>query len=109
MMQGIPNLAAVLGYTNASWTLKADLVCAYVCRLLKYMEKKEFQHCVPKLDGEDIEIQPVIDFSSGYIQRALDKMPKQGDRFPWKLHQNYIRDMIVLKYRKIDDGYLVFG
>ncbi len=109
MLQDIPNLGVIVGYTNASWTLKADLVCAYICRLLNYMDEKGFQQCVPKLDNENIEVQPVIDFSSGYIQRALDKMPKQGDKFPWKLHQNYIKDMVNLRYGKIDDGYLEFG
>ncbi len=108
MMQNIPNLTAIIGYTNASWTLKADLACAYTCRLLKYMDEKGYKACVPQLEGENVEMQPVIDFSSGYIQRALDKLPKQGDKFPWKLHQNYVKDMITLKYRKINDGHLIF-
>lgn len=109
MIENIPNMVAISGYTNASWTLKADLVCAYTCRLLKYMDKNGYQSCVPKLDDENIETKPVIDFSSGYIQRALDKLPKQGNQFPWKLHQNYIKDMIILKYKKINDGHLVFN
>jgi len=108
MMQNIPNSAFITGYTNASWTLKADLACAYICRLLKYMDKKGFKSCTPQLNDTNQKTEPVIDFSSGYIQRSIDKMPKQGDKFPWKLHQNYIKDMVILKHRKIDDGHLMF-
>lgn len=108
MLQNIPNAASIIGYTNASWTLKADLACAYVCRLIKYMDKHGLKSCTPNLAEKNIETVPVIDFSSGYIQRAINKLPKQGTSYPWKLHQNYVKDMIILKYRKIDDGFLTF-
>ena len=108
MLQNLPNIATIIGYTNASWTLKADLACAYVCRLIKYMDTKGYKSCVPKSEDKNPETVPVIDFSSGYIQRSLDKMPKQGKNYPWRLHQNYIKDTIILKHRKIDDGCLVF-
>ncbi len=108
MLQDIPNLVAIIGYTNASWTLKADLVCEYTCRLLKHMDKNGYSSCAPSLKGEDTEMSPVIDFTSGYIQRGMAKMPKQGKEFPWRLHQSYVKDMVNLKYKKIDDRYLVF-
>lgn len=108
MIENIPNMAAIIGYTNASWTLKADLVCDYVCRLLKYMNENDYIYCTPKTAEKDMVKRPVIDFSSGYIQRGIDVLPKQGDQFPWRLHQNYVKDMIMLKYRKLDDNYLEF-
>ncbi|MEO0895283.1 MAG: NAD(P)/FAD-dependent oxidoreductase [Bacteroidota bacterium] len=109
MLQDIPNAAIITGYTNASWTLKADLVCAYICRLINHMDAKGLKSCVPRLSEQSMEQEPIIDFSSGYVMRALDVLPKQGDRYPWKLYQNYIRDMIVLKYKKLDQGTLEFG
>ncbi len=108
MLQNIPNAATIAGYTNASWTLKADLACSYVCRLINYMDKHKFKSCQPVLKNEEIKREPIIDFSSGYIQRSLDKLPKQGDEFPWKLHQNYLKDMLILKYKKINDDVLEF-
>lgn len=108
MMQNIPNAVAIIGYTNASWTLKADLVCAYTCSLINYMDKHNYKSCVPILSDESIKKEAIIDFTSGYVQRSLSQLPKQGDKFPWRLHQNYIKDLIVLKYRKIDDGHLKF-
>ncbi|MEM7659443.1 MAG: NAD(P)/FAD-dependent oxidoreductase, partial [Bacteroidota bacterium] len=109
MLQDLPNLAIIMGYTNASWTLKADLACTYVCRLLQYMDRNGYQNCTPRLSGDALETAPIIDFSSGYIQRSLDQLPKQGDQFPWRLHQNYLKDLIILQYRKIEDEHLVFA
>ncbi len=108
MLKDIPNAAAVTGYTNASWTLKADLVCEYVTRLLNHMDKNGKKMCTPRTKDENMKTEPVIDFSSGYILRALDQLPKQGSEFPWKLHQNYIKDMFILRYRNLEDGFLVF-
>jgi cation diffusion facilitator CzcD-associated flavoprotein CzcO len=108
MVQDIPNLAAIIGYTNAAWTLKADLVCLYVCRLLNYMDDQGFNYCVPRLDDDTIKPIPIIDFSSGYILRSMDKLPKQGDKFPWKLNQNYLKDRKILKHQKIEDDILKF-
>ncbi len=107
MLSGVPNLAAVFGYTNASWTLKADLVCEYVCRLLNHMRRRGYSAVVPRRDpavGEE----PLIDFSSGYVQRALDMLPKQGSRRPWKLRQNYALDLAALRFGAVDDGVLEF-
>lgn len=108
MLQDLPNLAAIVGYTNAAWTLKADLACHYVCRLLAYMDAHNFSYCVPKLSDEKIDTFPIIDFTSGYVQRSLDKLPKQGDRHPWRLNQNYIKDKKILTRDRINDSILHF-
>ncbi|MBI1364460.1 MAG: NAD(P)-binding protein [Alphaproteobacteria bacterium] len=108
MFSGIPNLAAAFGYTNASWTLKCDLTCDYVCRLLNFMTRRGFDSATPVNKDASMPTRPWIDFSSGYIQRALDKFPKQGVRPPWTLHQNYARDILLLRHGKIDDGAMEF-
>jgi len=108
MFKGLPNMATISGYTNASWTLKSDLVCEYICRLLKYMDKKGITSFEPTLVAEDMEIRPFSDLSSGYLQRALDKLPKQGDKYPWRLHHNYVKDILKLRFGNIDDKYLRF-
>ena len=108
MLQDLPNLVAIVGYTNAAWTLKADLVCQYMCRLIKYMDENGYKMCVPKLEDRNLELAPIIDFSSGYIQRSLDKLPKQGSKLPWRLNQNYIKDRKILKRDRIDDSVLWF-
>jgi monooxygenase len=106
MFSGIPNLAATIGYTNASWTLKAELTCDYICRVLNYMDKKAYRVCVPQNDDPSITNEPWLNLSSGYIQRAADRMPKQGSKTPWKLHQNYVRDIMNLKFSSVNDGVL---
>jgi cation diffusion facilitator CzcD-associated flavoprotein CzcO len=103
----VPNLASSFGYTNASWTLKCDLTCEYVCRLLNYMQKHGYAQCTPRRAGPVVE-QPWLDFSSGYVQRSLDKFPKQGDKAPWRLYQNYALDLVTLRYGKVDDGTMEF-
>jgi monooxygenase len=108
MYSGIPNLASSFGYTNASWTLKCDLTAAYVCRLLNHMESKQLDQCIPRVNDPDIELEPWIDFSSGYIQRAIDKFPKQGNKTPWKLHQNYALDIMSLRFGSLEDGSMEF-
>ena len=108
MLQDVPNLTFITGYNNGSWTLKADLVSEYFCRLLRLMDKKGLSVFTPTLSGEDIITEPAMDLDSGYIKRALHLLPKQGDKYPWKLNQNYIKDMIALRFKSIDDGYLVF-
>jgi monooxygenase len=107
MYSGLPNLASVFGYTNASWTLKADLIARYVCRLLNHMERHGFEVCVPVADGA-VTPEPLLDFTSGYVQRALPRLPKQGDRAPWRLYQNYVRDLLVLRWGRVDDGVVRF-
>jgi cation diffusion facilitator CzcD-associated flavoprotein CzcO len=109
MYSDMPNFAVVSGYTNASWTLKADLVCEYVCRLLNHMQKNGLRQCAPRLDDPDMERLPWVDFSSGYIQRAADKFPKQGARRPWRLHQNYAMDLMSLRYGSVRDKAMVFS
>jgi len=108
MFSGVPNLAAAFGYTNASWTLKADLTSGYVCRLLQYMDCRGVQICTPTKTEEVAEM-PFLDFSSGYVQRASDVLPRQGTTKPWKLHQNYVRDLVTVRYGRVDDGTMVFA
>lgn len=109
MYSDVPNLAVVSGYTNASWTLKADLVCEYVCRLLNHMQKAGLRQCTPRLDDPAMERLPWVDFSSGYIKRAIDKFPKQGARKPWRLNQNYALDLLSLRYGSVRDRAMVFS
>jgi monooxygenase len=109
MYEGVPNLASSFGYTNASWTLKCDLTCEYVCRLLNHMQKTGLRQVTPHNHDPDIERQPWLDFSSGYVQRAMDKFPKQGSKAPWKLHQNYAMDLMSLRYARLEDGTLEFS
>jgi cation diffusion facilitator CzcD-associated flavoprotein CzcO len=109
MLEGIPNLAWAFGYTNASWTLKCELTCAYVCRLLNYMRESGFRQCAPRSRGATISVQPMVSLSSGYVRRALDRFPKQGSRFPWQVHQSYLHDYWELKVRGIEDQTMVFS
>ena len=102
MFSDVPNLALTFGYTNASWTLKADLVAEYVCRLLNTMRKRGMRQATPRVAGS-VGHQPFLDFTSGYVQRAMDRFPKRGDRRPWALHQNYARDLMMLRFGKIDE------
>ena len=109
MFSSVPNFASVFGYTNASWTLKSDLCCEYVCRLLKHMDEVGVDYCTPVQDDPEMEVEPGLDFSSGYIQRAIDEIPKQGAKKPWRLNQNYPLDLVTLRHKKIDDGFLEFA
>ncbi|MGZ3375867.1 MAG: flavin-containing monooxygenase [Phenylobacterium sp.] len=109
MYEDVPNLASAFGYTNASWTLKCDLTCEYVCRLLNHMARSGLRQVTPRNDDPSIERQPWLDFSSGYVQRAMAKFPKQGSKAPWKLHQNYALDLMSLRYAKLEDGVLEFS
>ena len=108
MYEGVPNMASAFGYTNASWTLKCDLTCEFVCRVLNHMKKTGLRQATPVNSGGAITPTPWLDFSSGYVQRAMAKWPKQGDRAPWRLDQNYAKDLMNLRYAKLDDGTLQF-
>jgi cation diffusion facilitator CzcD-associated flavoprotein CzcO len=108
MLSGVPNMAFTVGYTNASWTLKADLTSEYVCRLLNHMDAHRQGRCVPEVDPTVSE-QPLLDFTSGYVQRSLDHFPKQGSREPWKLRQNYVLDIRTIRRGAIEDGAMRFG
>jgi monooxygenase len=101
MYSDVPNLASVFGYTNASWTLKADLVCEYVCRLLNRMDRGGWRQCTPHNSDPSLREEPWVNFSSGYIQRALATQPKQGSKQPWKLYQNYALDLLSLRYGSV--------
>ena len=109
MLSGIPNMAMALGYTNASWTLKCDLTCEYVCRLLNHMDAHAYRLCTPENSDPTVREQPLIDFSSGYVLRSIDQLPKQGSKTPWRLHQNYARDILHLRRAPIEDGAMRFA
>jgi cation diffusion facilitator CzcD-associated flavoprotein CzcO len=108
MYGGIPNLASVFGYTNASWTLKSELTCNYICRVLNHMDQGGYPICVPQNDDPSVTIEPWLNLTSGYIQRVAEKLPKQGSKVPWKLHQNYVKDVISLRYGSLEDGVIRF-
>jgi cation diffusion facilitator CzcD-associated flavoprotein CzcO len=109
MLSGVPNMALALGYTNASWTLKCDLTCEYVCRLLRHMDRHGYRQCTPHNRDPSVAELPFIDFSSGYVQRAIDKFPKQGSKAPWRLYQNYALDILSLKFGSVEDGAMEFS
>jgi len=108
MYDDVPNLAQAFGYTNASWTLKCDLTSNYVCRLLKHMDEHGFSTCVARNNDPTIERTPVLDFNSTYIVKVLDELPSQGSKHPWRLHQNYFKDLSMLRYARLDDGVMQF-
>ena len=108
MFSDVPNLAFAVGYTNASWTLKCDLAAGYVCRLLNHMDQHGYSICTPRINDPDIEEEPVLDFNSGYVLRALDSLPRQGSKTPWRLHQNYVKDLSMMRYGRIEDGTMEF-
>lgn len=109
MLSGVPNFAYTLGYTNASWTLKADLTSEYICRLLNHMDANGYRQCVPEVTDPSITEEPLLDFNSGYVLRSLDSLPKQGSKEPWKLRQNYPFDLRNLRFGPIDDGTMQFS
>ena len=109
MISGVPNFASVFGYINASWTLKADLICTYVCRLLNLMDRKGMRQATPRNGDETAVANFVEKFSSGYMQRALSSWPKQGSKSPWRVHQNYFRDLVSLKWKSVDHQALEFS
>lgn len=102
MLSGVPNFAWTIGYTNASWTLKADLVAQYVCRLLAHLDRHGYAAVTPDASRVSAH-QAFLDLTSGYVRRSMELMPKQGDRLPWRLHQNYVRDVALLRRGPIDD------
>jgi monooxygenase len=109
MLSGLPNMVYTVGYTNASWTLKADLVSEFACRLLNYMDANGFETVVVEHPGSDVEERPFMEFTPGYVLRSLDELPKQGSRTPWRLNQNYLRDIRLIRRGKIADEGLCFA
>lgn len=107
MVSNIPNMSTVFGYTNASWTLRADLTSEYMCKVLNHLERENFVEARPVADGVEAA-SDFLDFSSGYVQRALDRFPRQGQTAPWLITQNYARDIFLMRHGKLEDGALVF-
>ena len=107
MLSDVPNFAVALGYTNASWTLKCDLVCEYVCRILQHMDKQHYRMVTPRTGGEQ-GTAPLLDLASGYVHRAIAEMPKQGAKHPWRLRQNYLLDLMTLRFGAVVDPALEF-
>lgn len=109
MYRDIPNLATIFGYLNASWTLKCELIAQRLCRVLNYMDRHSYTQCTPRLWDQAIAQEPMlVGLTSGYIQRARDAMPRQGSSNPWKLHQNYLRDVWSLRFSPVNDGTMEF-
>ena len=109
MLSGIPNFAFTIGYTNASWTLKADLVSEFVCRLLAHMDSRGYDTCVPVHDDPSVTEAPLLDFSAGYVLRSIDQFPRAGSRAPWRLGMSYAHDVVTLRHGKINDGAMRFS
>ncbi len=108
MLSDLPNSVMSFGYTNASWTLKADLTAAWVCRLLNHMDRKGQAIAVVRRDP-GVQAQPFLGFTSGYVQRAKALLPQQGARRPWQVYQNYVQDMLTIRFGRIADGVMRFG
>ncbi len=109
MLEGVPNFAFAIGYTNASWTLKADLTGEYVCRLLRHMDAHGYRQCVPHNDDPSVTDQPLLDFSAGYVLRSIAALPRQGSKVPWRLRMNYPSDVVALRFGSIDDRAMKFS
>jgi cation diffusion facilitator CzcD-associated flavoprotein CzcO len=108
MLSGVPNMAMCLGYTNASWTLRADLSSRFVCRMLNHMDRQGYDQCVPK-PGAGLAAKPLLDLSSGYVARAAAHLPKQGTQNPWYLRQNYLLDSLAMKFDRVNERHMVFA
>jgi monooxygenase len=109
MLSGVPNCVFTVGYTNASWTLKADLVSEYTVRLLRYLDSHGYDTCVPTCDDPSVSKGPLLDFAAGYVLRAVDDFPKAGSRRPWRLGASYLQDIAMMRYGRINDGSLRFS
>jgi cation diffusion facilitator CzcD-associated flavoprotein CzcO len=109
MFEGLPNLVSVFGYTNASWTLKADLTAEFACRLIATLDEKGMAAATPVNTDPTVAAEPFLDFTSGYVQRALGSLPKQGSKFPWRIPQSYFADRKIIRHGPIDDGTLRFS
>jgi len=109
MLSEVPNLAWCVGYTNASWTLRADLASRHVCRLINFMDREGYDQVVPRADPHEVQHRPLLELSSGYIARAADELPKQGTKAPWFLRQNYLLDLFTMRVARVDDPSLAFS
>ncbi|MEL7480796.1 MAG: NAD(P)/FAD-dependent oxidoreductase [Pseudomonadota bacterium] len=108
MFDGVPNFANVFGYTNASWTLKADLTSEFVCRLINHLEESGASYAVPRLDPSEVDVEREPPLDSGYFARAIDRLPKQGSKMPWRQNHNYMKDLFAIRYGRLDDGAMQF-
>lgn len=108
MYRDIPNLASAFGYVNASWTLKCELIAQHICRLLNYMDRHAYTQCTPRLRETAIAEEPMMGLTSGYMQRARDTMPRQSTQTPWKMHQNYLHDVLSLRLSTVNDDAMEF-
>jgi monooxygenase len=108
MFSDVPNLFTAFGYTNASWTLKCDLTSLYAARLINHMDRRGYVACTPRQRDPSVMPEPLLDFSSGYIQRAIGQFPRQGSKKPWKLYQNYVLDLLNLRFGSVNDRALEF-
>ncbi len=108
MFDGIPNMTYAFGYTNASWTLKCELASRYTCRIINYMAKHGYKQCVPVQNDPDLVLKPFLDFNPGYVMRVINKLPKMGNKKPWKIEQNYFYDKKMFEKSKLDDGILTY-
>jgi cation diffusion facilitator CzcD-associated flavoprotein CzcO len=109
MISNVPNFAFCIGYTNAPWTLRADLAATYLCRVLNYMDRRGYRTCRPVCDPASLEPRPLLNLTSGYVQRAAADLPKSGSKAPWLIRQNYIRDLLTMKLSRLEDGVLKFS
>jgi len=109
MVSNVPNFAFCMGYTNASWTLRADLASLFICRLLNHMDRHGYRTCKPVCDPASLEARPLLDLTSGYVRRAAAELPKQAGKRPWLIRQNYILDLLTMKLSRMEDGILSFG
>jgi monooxygenase len=109
MLEGVPNAAIAIGYTNASWTLKTDLTCQYVMRLLNHMRANGMRQCTPVNSDPTLTEAPLLGLTSGYIRRAQDQFPKSGSRFPWQVHQSFVRDYRAMTMKPVVDDAMVFS
>jgi len=109
MLDGIPNFAFAVGYTNSSWTLKIGLLCEHFCRLLAYMDQHGHSVCCPQLPAADMPTRPLLDFGAGYVQRAIDMLPRQGPQAPWLMSMNYLDDIRLMRSGPVEDPCLKFS
>lgn len=108
MLSDVPNMAFAFGYTNASWTLKCELTSRYVCRLLNHMDAHGYRQCTPRRTDPSVTEEPIVNFTSGYVQRAIHTLPHQGSKRPWKLYQNYLLDLMMTRLGALNDGIMQF-
>ena len=109
MLEGVPNLAVAVGYTNASWTLKCDLTCDYVTRVLNHLHEHGLRQATPVNHDGSVAPKPLLGLTSGYVQRSADRFPKSGSKFPWQVHQSYLRDYRATKLSGLKDDAMVFS